>query len=211
MYAWQICSPGEEPMRADRANARAGQQTALLVVDLQRALCDAAPAAAMKPVTERIAALLEWAEARSWPIVFVQHWTEPGTFLDRGSVAWQLAEALSGHSSAFHLEKNSRSCFDGGKLDAWLRARSVSRLCITGMQSEYCISAACEGAAALGYDVILPVDGHMTIDGPQKSAAKIVAETNDRLGAFARCLSAANVMALEDDYSDDGRGELTLS
>jgi nicotinamidase-related amidase len=203
-------APGEAPMRADPVAAPPRQLTALLVVDMQRALCDAAPPAAMKLVTGRITALLEWARARSWPTVFVQHWTDPGTILDRGSVGWQLADALLGHSPAFHLEKNGLSCFDGGKLDAWLRARDVSRLCITGMQSEYCVNAACEGAAALGYEVILPVDAHMTIDGPEKSADKIVAEVNDRLGAFVTCHPAATLMAVDDDHPDDARGVLTL-
>ena len=180
-----------------------GAGTALLVVDLQQALCDAAPAAAMNSVTERIKALLEWAEVRSWPVVFVQHWTEPGTILDQGSAGWQLAEALRSHDADFRLEKNVSSCFENGKLDAWLRAHGISRLCITGMQSEYCVSAACEGAAALGYEVVLPVDAHMTIDASEKSAADIVAEVNDRLCAFARCLSTASVMA-ETDQSAQG-------
>ena len=51
------CPPGGEPVRAEPAHSRVGQETALLVVDLQQALCDAAPAAAMDLVTERIAAL----------------------------------------------------------------------------------------------------------------------------------------------------------
>jgi len=180
-----------------------GAGTALLVVDLQQALCDAAPAAAMNSVTERIKALLEWAEARSWPVVFVQHWTEPGTLLDRGTAGWQLAETLRSHDADFRLEKNVSNSFEDGKLDAWLRAHGIGRLCITGMQSEYCVSAACEGAAALGYDVVLPVDAHMTIDASEKSAADIVAEVNDRLCAFARCLPAASVMA-EADQSAQG-------
>ena len=180
-----------------------GAGTALLVVDLQQALCDAAPAAAMNSVTERIKALLEWAEARSWPVVFVQHWTEPGTLLDRGTAGWQLAETLRSHDADFRLEKNVCSSFEDGKLDAWLRSRGIGRLCITGMQSEYCVSAACEGAAALGYEVLLPVDAHMTIDASEKSAADIVAEVNDRLCAFARCLPAASVMA-EADQSPQG-------
>lgn len=174
-----------------------GSATALLVIDLQQALCDAAPAEPMQLVIGRIKALIEWSEAHSWPVVFVQHWTESGTFLDRGSAGWQLAEALRSHRPAFHLEKNVLSSFEDGKLDGWLRAHGISRLCITGMQSEYCISAACEGAAALGYDVILPVDAHMTIGGPQKSAAETVTEVNDRLAAFARCLPTASLIALK--------------
>jgi nicotinamidase-related amidase len=177
-------------MRADH-----DQKTALLVIDLQQALCDAAPRAAMQLATARITELLEWAEAHSWPVVFVQHWTESDAILDRGSPGWQLAPALRGHVPAFHLEKNVLSCFEDGRLRAWLQANDIIRLCITGMQTEYCISAACEGAVALGYDVILPADAHMTIDGAEKSAGEIVAEANERLSAVARCLPAARLMA----------------
>jgi hypothetical protein len=35
----------------------------------------------------------------------------------------------------------------------------------------------------------------MTIDGREKSSAEIVAETNARLRAVARCLPAATIMA----------------
>jgi nicotinamidase-related amidase len=63
------------------------------------------------------------------------------------------------------------------------------------MQTEYCVSAACEAAAALGYEVILPIDAHMTLDGPEKSAAQIIDETNDKLRASAMCLPVASLVA----------------
>jgi nicotinamidase-related amidase len=182
-------------MRAGQDHLRPNQKTALLVVDLQQALCDAAPPVAMKLATTQITELLGWAEAHNWAIVFVQHWTEPNTILDRGSAGWQLAHALRGREPTFHLEKNVLSSFADERLHAWLETNGISRLCITGMQSEYCISAACKGASGLGYEVILPIDAHMTIDGPEKSAAQIVAETNDHLSAVARCLPTAALMA----------------
>jgi nicotinamidase-related amidase len=169
------------------------QQTALIVIDLQQALCDAAPPAAIEQVTGRIAELLEWADAQSWPVIFVQHWTDAGSILDRGSAGWQLAQVLRDREPAFHLEKNVLSSFEDGRLHAWLQAHNVGRLCITGMQTEYCITAACEAAAALGYDVILPIDAHMTIDGPEKSAPEIVAEANNQLSAVAHCVPTAMV------------------
>ena len=174
-------------------------RTALLVVDLQQALCDLAPPAAIKQVTNRIAALLEWAEAQSWPIVFIQHWTEPGTILDRGSAGWQLADAVRSREPAVYLEKNVLSSFEDGRLHAWLQDHGINRLCITGMQTEYCISAACEGAAALGYEVVLPTDAHMTIDGPDTSAAEIVAEANKQLCAVAQCVPTASVVSAKHD------------
>lgn len=168
-------------------------QTALLVIDLQQALCDLAPPAAMKQVSNRIAELLEWADAQSWPVIFVQHWIEPGTLLDRGSAGWQLAAVLRDHKPAFHLEKNVLSSFADGQLHAWLKANDISRLCIAGMQTEYCITAACEAAAALGYDVVLPIDAHMTIDSPDKSAAELVNEANERLSGVVRCVPTASL------------------
>lgn len=172
-------------------------QTALLVIDLQQALCDLAPPAAMELVTERIEELLECAVANSWPVVLVQHWTEPGTILGRGSAGWQLVPVLRNCEPAFHLEKNVLNSFEDGSLHTWLQANGIGRVCIAGMQTEYCITAACEGAAALGYEVILPIDAHMTIDGPEKSAAEIVAEVNERLCAFAECMPAAKLMVAQ--------------
>lgn len=170
-------------------------RTALLVIDLQQALCDLAPPAAIEQVSNRITDLLALAEEHAWPIIFVQHWTEPGTILDRGSAGWQLAAVLRGNEPAFHLEKNVLSSFEDGQLHSWLQDHGINRLCIAGMQTEYCITAACEGAAALGYEVVLPTDAHMTIDGPEKSAAEIVAEANERLRSVAKCMPTASLTA----------------
>lgn len=182
-------------MQTDAGRSRPGRKTALMVVDLQQALCDLAPPDDMEKVIARIEALVDWAETHSWPIVLVQHWTEPGTILDRGSAGWQLARQLRDLEPAFHLEKTGLSCFEDGRLHAWLAANGISRLCIVGMQTEYCITAACEGAAALGYEVVLPTDAHMTIDGPEKPAAEIVAEANQKLGALAQCVRASEMMS----------------
>src|SRR4051812_21289090 len=109
---------GRHLVHADKDITRSDQQTALVVIDLQQALCDAAPRAAMGLVSTRITELLDWAEAHSWPTVFVQHWTKPGTILDRESAGWQLAEPLRGRRPAFYLEKNVLNSFEDGQLHA---------------------------------------------------------------------------------------------
>jgi len=182
-------------MKAEQDRLRPDHKTALMVVDLQQALCDAAPSEPIQTVMTHIEELLQLAKLSGWPVVFVQHWTEPGSILDRGSAGWQLAGALRDRVPDFHLEKNALSCFEDGRLHVWLNEKGITRLCITGMQTEYCISAACEGAAARGYDVILPVDAHMTIDGPDRSAAEIVAEANERLAGLAQCMQTASICA----------------
>ena len=169
-------------------------KTALLVVDLQQALCNAAPSPIVDEVIARISQWLDWAEAQNWPIVFVQHATPPGTLLERESDGWQLAPALRSRRPALLHEKCVLSSFEDGKLHAWLKDQGVSRLCITGMQTEYCITAACEGAAALGYDVILPIDAHMTIDGTDKLASQIIAEANAALASIAHCAPTASLL-----------------
>jgi len=174
------------------------RHTALMVVDLQQALCDGAPPAAIKHVKERIVELVECAEARSWPVIFVQHFMEPGSVLDRGSAGWQLAEELRIYRPAFHLEKNVLSSFADGRLHSWLQAHGIRRLCITGMQTEHCVTAVCEAAAELGYEVFLATDAHMTIDRPEKSAAEVVAEANERLCAVAHCVPTESIMANRD-------------
>jgi nicotinamidase-related amidase len=182
-------------MQADPDQSPVDHGTALLVVDVQQALCELAPPAAMAAVLASIQSLLAWADSHAYPVIFVQHFTEPGSILERGSTGWQLADGLRDYRPAFHVEKNTLNSFDDGSLHSWLQERRIERLCIAGMQTEHCINAACHGAINLGYAVVLPVDAHMTIDGPEMSALEIVEDYNDRLANIARCLPTCSLIA----------------
>jgi nicotinamidase/pyrazinamidase len=59
--------------------------------------------------------------------------------------------------------------FDNGKrkasgLAAWLRARWISQLYVTGLATDYCVRATAIDARALGFDVRLVEDGCRAVD-----------------------------------------------
>src|SRR5262245_43317356 len=71
----------------------AGPDTALLIVDVQRAILKGKGGpeaqAALEGTVERIAGLLERARRRGFPVIHVQHDGEIGHRLERGTPGWE--------------------------------------------------------------------------------------------------------------------------
>jgi hypothetical protein len=79
-----------------------------------------------------------------------------------------------------------------GALRAWLKARGVERLVITGMVTHGCVKNTCLGGLAAGYPVILVADGHSSYS---QKAGELIAEWNEKLARQgAQVLSAAEVV-----------------
>jgi nicotinamidase-related amidase len=69
-------------------------------------------------------------------------------------------------------------------LQAELEKRGITRLVITGGQTQYCVDTSVRRAAAQGYDVVLASDAHTTDDSETLPAEKIVAFYNETLNGF---------------------------
>jgi nicotinamidase-related amidase len=152
--------------------------TALLIIDVQQALCIGDEAAfEIDAVIERINALSRAAREAGVPVVFVQHEETAGS-LQAGSAGWQLAPGLNISEGDVRVRKTKSSAFHETELDAALRGRGVSRLVVCGLQSEFCVDSSVRHALALGYDVVLVADGHSTLDSETLSAAQISAHHN---------------------------------
>jgi nicotinamidase-related amidase len=88
------------------------------------------------------------------------------------------------HSGSLHDTDLRRRLADAG----------IDRQVIAGMQTEMCVDAACRGAVALGYRVVLVADGHTTWDTPVVDADRIIAHRNRLLGrGFADVVAADEV------------------
>jgi nicotinamidase-related amidase len=62
----------------------------------------------------------------------------------------------------FGLRKAWSDSFQGTGLNDLLRASSVTRVVLVGVQTEFCVDATARRALSLGYDVDLVADGHTT-------------------------------------------------
>jgi nicotinamidase-related amidase len=157
-------------------------KTALLVIDVQQAMCAGEWAAFdIDRVIERINAVSAQARAAGSPVVLVQHEEDDGP-LKHGTDGWQLAEALATHPADLRVRKQTPNSFHRTDLHPLLQGRGITQLVICGLQSEFCVDSTVRGALALGYDVVLVADAHTTLDNGVLSAAQISAHHNATLG-----------------------------
>ena len=155
-------------------------KTAVLVIDMQRGLCDDPPRPyEAEQVIQRINALTKRARAAGAPVAFIQH--ENDVDLEFDSERWQLADALHVDASDTKIRKTTPDSFLRTPLEAWLTGHAVQRVVICGYSSEFCVDTTARRAAALGYEVMLAADAHTSHDKPHATGAFIRAHHNATL------------------------------
>lgn len=156
-------------------------RTAVLVIDVQQALCEGPGAAWDVPGTlARINAVTQRARAAGVPVVFVQHEGRDGT-LTHGSPGWQLASGLTALPDDLRLRKTTPDSFHHTGLQDLLQAHGVQALVICGMHSEFCVDTTTRRAMALGYPVTLVADGHTSAGNAHLRAPQVIAHHNATL------------------------------
>jgi nicotinamidase-related amidase len=155
-------------------------KTAVLVIDMQRGLCDDPPRPhEAEAVVERINALTARARAAGVPVALVQH--ENAVDLEFESERWQLASGLEVDAADTKIRKTTPDAFLRTPLEAWLTEQGVRRLAICGYSSEFCVDTTTRRAAALGYEVVLAADAHTAHDKAHATGAFIRAHHNATL------------------------------
>jgi nicotinamidase-related amidase len=169
---------------------------ALVIIDVQKGMWS--PGFAPHDgdgVVERIAALIAKARAANVPIMYVQHHgkDEPNHPLKPGLPGYPFHDAIAPGPGDDVTVKTKSSAFHGTDFDAKLKARGISHLVITGMQSEFCVNSAIRSAYERDYKVTLVSDAHSTGDlGPAK-AEHIIALQNAISRDFADVRPAADI------------------
>jgi nicotinamidase-related amidase len=156
--------------------------TALLIIDVQHALCSGEYAAfESERVIDRINQVSRLARTAASPVVVIQHEEADGP-LKFGTDGWKLASGLETAPSDIYVRKKATDSFHNTELHAVLQARGVAKVVICGLQSEFCVDTTTRRALALGYPVTLVADGHSTMDNGVLKAAQISAHHNETLG-----------------------------
>ena len=121
---------------------------------------------------------VRWARSRGIPVIYMQH--EDDTMLPLGSENWDFVDAISPQEDDTVIRKQHSNAFEETGLHDLLQKKGINELIVGGVTSNYCVQASCEGAAALGYRVILLRDGHSAVcDDPEKvieDVHKVLAE-----------------------------------
>lgn len=166
--------------------------TALLIIDVQRALCSGEyECFDIKRVIENINGLSAKARAAGIPVILVQHEDD---LLKHGSESWQLDYSLETSPQDLRLRKTNRDSFYQTNLQQLLQKQSTDRLIICGLQTDYCVNATVRQALKLGYDVVLAGDAHSTVDNGNMAADDIIAEHNKDLAHMTGSVARIDVI-----------------
>ena len=155
--------------------------TALLIIDVQHALCHGEYAAfEAERVISKINEVSRRVRDAGELVVVIQH-ESPDDPLVHGSTGWQLAPGLATAESDVFVRKTATDSFHLTALHEILQQRGITQLIVCGMQSEFCVDTTVRRALALGYPVTLVADGHTTLDNGTLKAAQISAHHNETL------------------------------
>ncbi len=152
---------------------------ALIVIDMQQgSFGDATPRHDAAGLVGRLNELAAAVRTAGGAVVFIQHDGPPGDPHHPDRPGWRLLESLKVHPADTIIRKKSCDAFLGTSLDAFLHARSIDRLIVTGCATDYCVDTTVRSALARGIPTIVPSDGHTTSDRPHLPAEKIIEHHN---------------------------------
>lgn len=155
--------------------------TALLIIDVQHALCHGEYAGfEADRVIANINLVSQRVRETGGLVVVIQHESPDGAFEYR-SEGWALANGLVTSPTDVLVRKTATDSFHETELHAVLRERGVKKLIICGLQSEFCVDTTARRALALGYPITLVADGHTTMDNGVLKASQISAHHNETL------------------------------
>ncbi|MGO4312741.1 cysteine hydrolase family protein [Pseudomonas sp. KB_15] len=172
--------------------------TALLIIDVQQALCSGEYACfEIGRVIDTINDLSARARKAGVPVVLVQH-EEADSPLVHEAAGWQLAEGLETSPKDHRVRKTTQDSFYQTNLQKLLPVQDFERLVICGLQTDYCVNATVRQALKLGYDVVLAGDAHSTVDNGNLSAEDIIAEHNKDLKRLTGSVARIDVIPAKD-------------
>ena len=180
------------------------ERSALLVVDAQDSfkLGPRWPRRSNPDFERNVGALIRaWREA-SLPVVFILH-TDGDAGFRRDSPELKPMDFIERRENEPLLVKDTKNSFTSTDLQKRLDALGVTRVVVTGIQTEQCVETTTRVAADLGYDADFVTEATLTFPirnestGEELSCADIIHRTEFVLrGRFARI---ATVQELSDE------------
>lgn len=141
-----------------------------------------------------------WREA-SLPVIFIMH-TDPDEAFRPTSPHFRLMSFIQRREDEPLLIKTTRNAFTSTNLQARLDALGVTRVVVTGIQTEQCCETTTRLAADLGYDVDFVTEATCTFPivnretGEELRTAAIIHRTEFVLrGRFARIVKVVDLVA----------------
>lgn len=134
-------------------------QTALLVIDVQRALFTRPhPVYKDTEMLGVINGLVDRAHLYGIPVIYIQHAND--SILKKESDGWKLHPAMKPGLDDYRVHKTKGNAFLEPGLMSVMEARDIKNIVVTGLVTQGCIRATSLGGLKLGYRVFLMKGGH---------------------------------------------------
>ena len=144
-------------------------KTAMLVVDMQNALILEHPYDE-KRLIKTISKMQEICRSRGIEVIFIRH--EDNTLVP-GENGFEICSSVAPKPGEKIINKKFNSAFRETGLREYLEERGVTKLIVTGMQTDFCVDATIKVAFEYGYEVIVPRGGHTTFDNRYLSGEEL--------------------------------------
>ncbi len=162
----------------DRTPLLDAERTALLVIDVQRALFSRPiPIYKADNLIYNINSLIKIWQHSSGLIVYIQY--SNNKMLIKNSTGWQFHPDLSVIETDIVIPKVHGNAFKETNLNEVLDSNGIENIVITGLVTQGCVKATSIGGNELGFRVILVEDGHSNYS---KEAPEIIEKWNLELG-----------------------------
>ena len=153
-----------------KSYALSADQTALLVIDIQRALFTRPnPVYKAYRLIETINRLVDRSRLYGVRVIFIQHANQ--SLLQEGTEGWQIHPDISPGDTDLSIHKKQGNAFLGTPLQSELKSLGIQNLLITGLVTQGCIRATSLGGLEKGYRVFLIEGGHSNYN---KDAVQVI-------------------------------------
>jgi nicotinamidase-related amidase len=177
-------------------------RSALIVIDVQQSFLHRSywDETRLPPFRHALLALIAGARARGVPVVYVLHEDGDGPFAAASGHVQPMAWLPPAPDATF--TKHVHNAFTDTGLQAWLAARGIDRLIVSGIRTEQCCETTTRVGSDLGFTVDFVTEATLTFDmthphsGRVYSADDICQRTELVLaGRFAHIHTVASVLA----------------
>ncbi|PXX38708.1 cysteine hydrolase family protein [Undibacterium pigrum] len=178
------------------------QDTALIIIDMQRGMADPKSGRRNNPAAEANIhqLLLAW-RAAGRPIVHVRHMSRsPTSVFWPGQAGNEFQENLLPLASEHVVEKNVTDAFVNTGLERWLHVRGIKDLVIVGVSTNMSVEATARSAGNLGFATTVVADACFSFDrldlhGKAQTAEEVHINALSNLrGEYATIVDTASLL-----------------
>lgn len=172
------------------------KNTALLIIDVQVEMFSDPDALVYKgdELLKNIKCLIEKARISNVPIIYIQHTESDEKPMGKGMQGWQIHPQIAPMGNDIMILKYTPDSFHKTSLHKELVTRNITKLVISGLQTECCVDTTCRRAFSLGYETMLVKDGNSTYDIKPLTAPQIIEHHHRIIGNwFAKIVTTDEV------------------